>query len=71
MKTIDLPTALDQELADRREVMRLVTQGKRVSDPDLRRRIHDRADEVRRVMFEKHGLTDMAVSLIRDGRDEG
>jgi hypothetical protein len=70
MQTIETLSALDQEQADRREVMRLVSKGERVTDPELRRRIHERADEVRRVMFEKHGLTNMAVDLIREGRDE-
>ncbi len=69
MKTIDSPPAT-QEQADRREVMSLVSEGKRVTDPELRRRIHERADEVRRVMVERHGLTNMAVDLVREGRDE-
>ena len=68
MKTLE--PVLDQEKADRQEVMRLVSGGKRVTDPELRKRIHERADEVRRVMFEKHGLTNIAVDLIRECRDE-
>lgn len=69
IKTAETP-ALDQEQADRQEIMRLVSEGKRVTDPELRRRVHERADEVRRQMFATHGLTNIAVDLIREGRDE-
>ena len=52
------------------EVMRLVAEGKKVTDPDLRRRIQERADRVRREMLETHGLTNIAVDLVREARDE-
>jgi hypothetical protein len=59
-----------QEQADREEVSRLVSQGKRVTDPDLRRRITERGDAARRVMLQRHGVSDIAVELLREARDE-
>lgn len=54
--------------ADAEEVLRLVAEGKRVTDPDLRRRVDERAEAVRREMFERHGLTNLAAELT--DRDE-
>jgi hypothetical protein len=59
-----------QEQADREEVMRLVSQGRRVTDPELRRRITERGEAARRVMLERHGVRDIAVELLREARDE-
>jgi hypothetical protein len=70
MSTDTETTAIDQEDADRREIMRLVSEGKRVTDPELRRRVHERADEVRRQILATHGPTNIAVDLIRESRDE-
>lgn len=58
------------EQADREEVTRLVSQGKRVTDPELRRRITERGDAARRVMLERNGVKDIAVELLREARDE-
>jgi hypothetical protein len=62
MATIE-KTAATQHQLDTEEVMRLVFEGKRVTDPDLRIRIQERADQVRREMFDKHGLTNIAAEL--------
>jgi hypothetical protein len=59
-----------QEHADREELMRLASQGRRVTDPELRRRITERGDAARRVMLERHGVRDIAVELLREARDE-
>jgi hypothetical protein len=59
-----------QEQADRDEITRLVSQGKRVTDPGLRRRITERGEAARRVMLERHGVNDIAVELLREARDE-
>ena len=59
-----------QKQADSEEVTRLVSQGKRVTDPELRRRITERGDAARRVMLERHGLRDVAVELLREAHDE-
>jgi len=58
------------EMADMEEVCRLIAEGKRITDPELRKRIHGRSEEVRREMLEKHGVTNIAVDLIREVRDE-
>lgn len=47
-----------------------MSEGKRITDSELRRRITERADEARRKMLQQHGLTDIAVDLIREMRDE-
>ena len=59
-----------QEQADAEEVMRLVMEGKRVTDPALIRRVQQRAEKVRREIVEKHGVVEWAVDLIREARDE-
>jgi hypothetical protein len=59
-----------QEQADREELARLASEGKRVTDPGLRRRITERGDAARRVMLEQHGVRDIAVELLRDARDD-
>jgi hypothetical protein len=71
MATVERPSDIStEEMADMEEVCRLISQGKRVTDPALRRRISDRAEQVRREMLEKHGHTNIAVDLIREVRDE-
>jgi hypothetical protein len=67
MAIVDKPS---QEQADAEEVMRLVAEGKRVTDPDLIRRVQERAEKVRREIFEQHGVVEWAVDLIREARDE-
>ncbi len=67
MKTIE---ALNQAQADSAEVCRLLTEGKRVTDPELRRRISERAQKVRQEIFGKHGIVDWAVDMARDARDQ-
>jgi hypothetical protein len=52
-----------QEEADSQEVARLVSEGKRVTDPDLRRRVEERAEQVRREMLARHGVTNIAAEL--------
>ena len=69
MKTIDSPLAT-QEQADTREVLRLVSEGKRVTDPELRRRIAERSEVVQREIRDRFGVVEWAVDLIREGRDE-
>jgi len=70
MATVENPPAVDQAQLDAEEVMRLVAAGQRVTDPELRERIRKRADEVRRQMLKTHGITNVAVDLIREARDE-
>ena len=60
-----------QAEADIAEVARLVAEGKQVTDPELLRRIRQRSDALRREMLRTQGLTDIAVELVRESRDEG
>jgi hypothetical protein len=53
-----------------REVCRLIAEGKRVTDPELRRRIRERSEAVQREVLEKFGVVEWAVDLIREARDE-
>ena len=68
MAIVDDPSAT-QEKADRKEVYRLFAEGKRVTDPDLIRRIRERSDAARKAVFERNGLLDFAVPTIRALRD--
>jgi hypothetical protein len=52
------------------EVARLVAEGERVTDPELLRRIRQRSDALRQEMLRTQGLTDIAVDLVRESRDE-
>jgi hypothetical protein len=67
METVERPS---QEQLDAEEIMRLVAAGKRVTDPELIRRVQDRAEMVRRKIREDHGVVEWAVDLIREARDE-
>ena len=44
-------------------VCRLIVEGKRVTDPALRKRIHERSERVRRAMLEKHGTTNISAPI--------
>ena len=66
MATIDKPSPQ----TDLEEVCRLIAEGKKVTDPDLLKRIQERSEQATREVFEKHSLLDVAVDLIREGRDE-
>ena len=66
MATVEKPSPQ----TDLEEVCRLIAEGKKVTDPDLLKRIRERSEQATREVFEKHGLLDVAVDLIREGRDE-
>jgi hypothetical protein len=68
MAVTDDPAAA-QEQADLKEVYRLFAEGKRVTDPDLIRRIRERSEAARKAVFERNGLLDIAVPSIRALRD--
>ena len=71
MANVETQSAIPaEEMVDLEEVSRLVSEGKPVTDPALLKRIHDRAEQVRLAMLEKHGVTNIAVDLIREARDE-
>lgn len=56
-------------LADLEEVCRQAAVGG-VKDPELLRRIQERSEKARREILQKHGVLNVAVDLIREGRDE-
>ncbi len=60
-----------QRDADIAEVVRLVAEGQHVTDAELLRRIRQRSDALRREMLKTQGLTDIAVDLVQESRDEG
>ena len=66
MEAIDRPSAQ----ADLEESCRLIAEGKKATDPDLLKRIQERSEQATRDVFERHGLLNVAVDLIREGRDE-
>jgi hypothetical protein len=66
MATIDKPSPQ----TDLEEVCRIIAEGKKVTDPDLLKRIQERSEQATPEVFAKHGLLDVAVDLIREGRDE-
>ena len=55
-------------MADLDEVARQAASGG-VRDPELSRRIRERADEARREVFEKRGVQEIGVAIIRELRD--
>ena len=55
-------------MADLEEVARQASAGG-VRDPELSRRITERADEVRKEILQKFGVQDIGVSIIREMRD--
>lgn len=72
MATVQIPSEVPSgEIGDLEEVCRLISEGKPVTDPALRERIHQRSEQIRREMLAKHGMTEVAVDLIREARDEG
>ena len=68
MANTEEPAAM-QERDDLEEVYRLYAEGKRVTDPDLIKRIRERSEAARRAVFKRNGLLDIAVPSIRALRD--
>jgi len=62
-------SAIQQQQEDLAEVYRLYAEGKRITDPDLVRRIRERSEAARNAVFERNGLLDIAVPSIRSLRD--
>ena len=56
--------------SDLEEVCRVIAEGRKVTDPDLLKRIQERSEQATREIFERHGILDVSVDLIREGRDE-
>jgi hypothetical protein len=56
--------------SDLEEVCRLIAAGEKVTDPELLKRIQQRSEEATSEVIERHGILNVAVDLIREGRDE-
>ncbi len=59
----------DQAHADLEEVCRLLSEGKRPTDPELLARIEQRANEAREETLRLCGIQDTGVQIIREMRD--
>ena len=71
MANVEKPSTIPpDEMTDMEEVCRLVSEGKRVTDPQLLKRIRERSEAAQRATFEKYGVVEWAVDLIREARDE-
>ena len=69
MSTLDSTSVIPAEvMADLEEVARQAATGG-VRDPELLRRIRERADKARRETLAKFGVQDIGVSIIREMRD--
>jgi hypothetical protein len=71
MNTATIPDAervASDIMADLEAVCEAVATGRKI-DPQLRRRIDERADKVRDDIFHKHGVLDIGVPIIRELRD--
>jgi hypothetical protein len=70
MSTTEKPPDVDpQVMADLEEVCRLLSDGTRVTDPELRRRIEQRAAEARAEDLRLFGVREIGVAIIREMRD--
>ncbi len=65
-RATDDPSGIE---SDAQALIEQVMSGKPV-DPDAARRVHERAQQIRREILAKHGVLDVAVGLIRETRDE-
>lgn len=66
MNTETVPT----ELEDKQAVTEAFLAGRPV-DREVARRVHERADEIRKRMIAEYGLQDIGVPLLRQAREAG
>jgi len=70
MDTAETTTGVPPDvLADAQAVIDSVSSGKPL-DPDVARRVHERAQRIREEIFQQRGLLDLGVPLIRELRGE-
>lgn len=68
--SIDIANAADPiELADSQAVIEHLLHGTPL-DPDVDRRVHERAAKITEELRRKHGTLNIAVDLIRQVREE-
>lgn len=67
--SIDTASTIDSvEVADSKAVLEHLTQGTPL-DPDVYRRVHERAAKITEELRRKYGTLDIAVDLIRQARE--
>jgi len=69
MKTTETSPVPVDALADMQAVADAAAAGKPV-DPDVARRIRERSEKVQEELVRRYGIREIAVDLIRRGRDE-
>jgi hypothetical protein len=57
------------EMSDREEVARAASEGRSV-DPEVSKRVRERAAKAREELRKTYGVLDIAVGLIREVREE-
>ena len=68
MKTIETATASPEARADLEYAIQLFYSGKR--DPEFEKKMQAKGDVIRQQVLAEHGVLNVAVDLIREGRDE-
>ncbi|MFL5245469.1 MAG: hypothetical protein ACJ8FY_25520 [Gemmataceae bacterium] len=68
MKTIENSTIPAGALADLEHALHLQATGQR--DQEFEKRIGERTEKIRQEILAQHGILNVAVDLIREGRDE-
>ncbi len=69
MKTTEIPPLPADALADMQAVADAVAAGTPV-DPEVVRRVRERSERVQKELVGQYGIREIAVDLIRQGRDE-
>jgi hypothetical protein len=69
MKTTETSPLPADALADMQAVADAVAAGTRV-DPEVARRVRERSERVQEELVRRYGIREIAVDLIRHGRDE-
>jgi hypothetical protein len=61
--------SIDHSISDLEAAYAAIASGKPL-DPEVKKRVHERAEKVREEIRRKHGVLNVAVDLIREVRDE-
>jgi hypothetical protein len=68
MKTMENTMIPSDALADLEHALRLQATGQR--DPAFEKRIAEQTEKIRQEILAEHGVLNVAVDLIRQGRDD-
>jgi hypothetical protein len=69
MKTTETHLIAADIMADMQAVAEAAAAGRPV-DPDVARRVRERSEKVQEELLRRYGVREIAVDLIRQGRDE-